>query len=166
MQRRKILAAALAVAASAIVATASAQNLPSYYPKSYSQIVEGSKKENKLVVYSIMAEYNWKPVVEGFRKLYPWIEVQTLDLGSSEVFERYYSERASGARTVEIMADFTNWEPVSLTPGAAGFEHEFALGAGTHRAVVRIDGGSWRPATNTPAVDDDLGGRVGLLVVP
>ena len=38
--------------------------------------------------------------------------------------------------------------------------------SGTHRIVVRIDGGPWRPATNTPAVDDDLGGRVGLLVVP
>jgi len=48
----------------------------------------------------------------------------------------------------------------------AGFEHEFALVAGTHRVVVRIDGAAWRPATNTPAVDDDLGGRVGLLVVP
>ena len=36
----------------------------------------------------------------------------------------------------------------------------------TIRAVVRIDGGAWRAAANTPAVDDDLGGRVGLLVVP
>jgi hypothetical protein len=38
--------------------------------------------------------------------------------------------------------------------------------SGTHRVLVRIDGGEWRPAANTPAVDDDLGGRVGLLVVP
>ena len=103
MQRRKILTAALVLAAGALAGAAQAQNLPSYYPKSYSQIVEGSKKENKLVVYSIMAEYNWKPVVEGFRKLYPWIEVQTLDLGSSEVFERYYSERASNSRTGDLI---------------------------------------------------------------
>lgn len=102
MHRRKILAAAL-IAAGTLAFGAQAQNLPSYYPKSYSQIVEGSKKENKLVVYSIMAEYNWKPVIEGFRKLYPWIEVQTLDLGSSEVFERYYSERASGSRTGDLI---------------------------------------------------------------
>jgi hypothetical protein len=79
---------------------------------------------------------------------------------------RVVQVRAPGAHSVEIMADFTNWEPVTLTSGAAGFEHEFALGAGTHRVVVRIDGAAWRPATNTPAVDDDLGGRVGLLVVP
>ncbi len=82
---------------------ASAQALPSYYPKSYSQIVEGSKKENKLVVYSIMAEYNWKPVIDGFHKLYPWIQVQTLDLGSSEVMERYYSERASHSQTGDLL---------------------------------------------------------------
>jgi len=98
-----VLAAAAVWGALAGVAPAQAQTLPAYYPKSYASIVEGSKKEGKLVVYSIMAEYNWKPVLEGFRKLYPWIEVQTLDLGSSEVFERYYSERASNARTGDLL---------------------------------------------------------------
>jgi hypothetical protein len=80
--------------------------------------------------------------------------------------QRVLQVRASGAQTVEIMADFTGWEPVTLTPGTTGFERAFTLTTGTHRVVVRIDGTSWRPATNTPAVDDDLGGRVGLLVVP
>ncbi len=94
--------AALTISLAAAPA-AQAQTLPSYYPKAYSSIVEGSKKEGKLVVYSIMAEYNWKPVLEGFKKLYPWIEVQTLDLGSGEVFERYYSERASNARTGDLL---------------------------------------------------------------
>jgi len=97
-----VAAAALAGSLLAVPA-AQAQTLPAYYPKSYSSIVEGSKKEGKLVVYSIMAEYNWKHVLEGFKKLYPWIEVQTLDLGSSEVFERYYSERASNARTGDLL---------------------------------------------------------------
>ncbi len=103
--RRSLAWKIAAVAATAVigVTAATAQKLPDYYPKSYSSIVEGSKKEGKLVVYSIMAEYNWKAVLEGFRTLYPWIEVQTLDLGSSEVFERYYSERASGARTGDLI---------------------------------------------------------------
>lgn len=99
-----LLATAVVVAVSLLaISTASAQNLPDYYPKSYSSIIDGSKKENKLVVYSIMAAYNWKPVLEGFKKKYPWIEVQTLDLGSSEVFERYYSERASNSRTGDLI---------------------------------------------------------------
>ena len=80
--------------------------------------------------------------------------------------QRVVRVRASGAHRVELMADFTNWTPVSLTPSERGFEGSFALPVGTHRVVVRIDGTAWRPATNTPAVDDDLGGRVGLLVVP
>lgn len=80
--------------------------------------------------------------------------------------QRVLHVRASDAHTVEIMADFTGWAPVTLTPAPLGFERVFTLATGTHHVVVRIDGGAWRPATNTPAVDDDLGGRVGLLVVP
>jgi hypothetical protein len=74
--------------------------------------------------------------------------------------------RAPGARTVEVMGDFTGWEPVALVPSGDLFVGPAAPAAGTHRLVVRIDGGPWRPAANTPAVADDFGGRVGLLVVP
>jgi iron(III) transport system substrate-binding protein len=101
--KHAVAAAAIAVASFIAAPAAFAQKVPDYYPKDYSKIVEASKKEGKLVVYSIMAEYNWKPVLAGFKQLYPWIEVQTLDLGSSEVFERYYSERASNARTGDLL---------------------------------------------------------------
>ena len=63
------------------------------------------------------------------------------------------------------MADFTEWAPVTLAPSAEGFERSVTLTPGSHRVLIRVDGGPWRPAANTPAVDDDLGGRVGLLVV-
>lgn len=100
---KMFLAPAVLSAVLAFAPAAGAQSLPDYYPKDYQQIIDGSKKENRLVVYSIMAEYNWKPVIEGFKKKYPWIDVQTLDLGSGEVFERYYAEKASGARTGDLM---------------------------------------------------------------
>lgn len=70
------------------------------------------------------------------------------------------------ARTVEIMGDFTDWEPRPMTRNGPTFESTMRVSSGTHRLVVRIDGGAWSPPTNTPAVDDDFGGRVGLLVVP
>jgi len=73
---------------------------------------------------------------------------------------------AHGAHTVELMADFTDWSPVTLAVARDAFEGTFTLSPGTHRVLLRIDGGAWRLAANTPAVDDDLGGRVGLLVVP
>jgi len=70
---------------------------------------------------------------------------------------------------VEIMADFTDWEPVSLTRTASS-EREWSvalpLSAGSHRLAVRIDGGGWVVPPNLPRVADEFGGEVGLLTVP
>ena len=74
--------------------------------------------------------------------------------------------RSPGAQRVEIRGDFTDWQPVELKPTGTTFNGRVALARGSHHMVVRIDGGPWRPAVNTPDVDDDLGGRAGLLVVP
>lgn len=69
-----------------------------------SAIVEASKKENALVVYSIMSANNWKPVIDGFAKKYPWIKVENVvDLSSNEVFPRYFSESASKAKTADLI---------------------------------------------------------------
>jgi hypothetical protein len=70
------------------------------------------------------------------------------------------------AKTVDIIGDFTGWEPRVMTRNGAAFESMLRVTSGTHRLMIRIDGGEWRPPANTPAVDDDFGGRVGLLVVP
>jgi hypothetical protein len=80
--------------------------------------------------------------------------------------ERVVRVRAPGAQRVEIMGDFSEWEPLMLTPSGDQFEAKVAMAAGTRRIVVRIDGGEWTLAANTPAVDDDFGGKVGLLVIP
>ncbi len=74
--------------------------------------------------------------------------------------------RASGASQVDVMGDFTNWESAPLSRNGAVFERSVTLTSGSHRLLLRIDNGEWRTAANTPAVDDDLGGKVGLLVVP
>jgi iron(III) transport system substrate-binding protein len=76
---------------------------PDYYPANYGDMVEASKKEQKLLVYSIMSKDNWKPVLDQFKTRYEWIDVEALDLGSYEVFERYYSESAGGARTADMI---------------------------------------------------------------
>lgn len=68
-------------------------------------LVEASKKETEgLLVYSIMSETNWKPVLDGFKAKYPHITVTTTDLGAYEVFERYYTESAGNARTADFIA--------------------------------------------------------------
>ena len=38
----------------------------------------------------------WEPVLEAFDAEYPWIEVETFDLGGTEAFQRYLSEEATG----------------------------------------------------------------------
>lgn len=76
---------------------------PAYYPADYQTTVDGAKKEQKLLIYSIMSKENWKPVLEAFKKRYSFLDVETADLGSSEVFQRYYSEAGSNARTGDMI---------------------------------------------------------------
>jgi hypothetical protein len=74
---------------------------------------------------------------------------------------------AAGAKQVEVMGDFTEWavrEMVSTTGDR--FTVRVTLASGTTHVLIRVDGGAWAPPSNTPAVEDDLGGKVGLLVVP
>jgi len=77
--------------------------LPDYYPADYWKIIDASKKEGGLLVYGVSGTTRWEPVLEEFNKLYPWINVETLDLGSYEVFERYYAEVAGGAKTTDFI---------------------------------------------------------------
>jgi len=41
-----------------------------------------------------------------------------------------------------------------------------AVASGTHRLLVRADGGAWAPPANLPATADEDGARTALLVVP
>lgn len=71
-----------------------------------------------------------------------------------------------GADSVELMGDFTDWEPLSLSRVAPGvWEIGLVLDAGVHRVNVRTNGGDWRVPPALTAVSDGFGGRVGLLVV-
>lgn len=108
MQMKSFLAAGslfLALASPAVAET------PSYYPGDYSKLVEASKSESGVLAYSNIAEYNWEPILAEFAKEYPWIKVQTLEL-SSEIFERFYAERGSNARTADLLmtASIDNWQ--------------------------------------------------------
>jgi hypothetical protein len=73
---------------------------------------------------------------------------------------------AAGARTVEIMGDLTAWTPVALARRGDRWEVRLTTTPGAHHVVVRIDGGAWAAPSNLPRIDDELGGTVGLLVVP
>lgn len=74
--------------------------------------------------------------------------------------------RAPGARTVEIMGDFTSWRPVPLRPAGDGsWFLTVRLEPGTHQVNLRVDGGAWAVPPGLPVVTDEFGGSFGLLVI-
>lgn len=75
--------------------------------------------------------------------------------------------RAPAARTVELMADFTDWQPVRMRR-TANDEWELAMRIepGSHRLNIRVDGGEWTAPPGTSSARDEFNGVVGLVVVP
>lgn len=75
--------------------------------------------------------------------------------------------RIGGVETVEIMGDFSDWQPVSLVRrGRDLWELLVPLGAGVHQINLRIDGGPWIAPPGIPTLRDGFNGEVGVLVVP
>jgi len=73
---------------------------------------------------------------------------------------------APGATHVDVMGDLTGWEPRALARHDGHWELRLTTEPGSHHVVVRLDGKAWVVPTNLPRLDDELGGTVGLIVVP
>jgi hypothetical protein len=71
------------------------------------------------------------------------------------------------AQRVELMGDFTDWEPVALVRiGADTWEIRLPVSPGVHRLNVRIDGGPWLVPAGTRLEHTEFGGAVGVVVIP
>jgi iron(III) transport system substrate-binding protein len=99
---------AASFAALSVSAFAQTVAVPDYYPADYASIVEASRGEDGIVIYSNMADNNWAPLIEGFKAQYPWINVETLDLGSGTVHSRWEAEAGSGSRSADILVSGAN----------------------------------------------------------
>lgn len=86
--------------------------VPTYYSPFYSEIVEGSKSENGLLIYSTMSAENWKPIIRIFQEHYPWINVIALNLDSKQIFERYHNEIGNNSPTADVIisTDISGWQ--------------------------------------------------------
>lgn len=74
--------------------------------------------------------------------------------------------RTPSARTVEIMGDFNDWRPVSLTNAGGGWwTIALPITRGIHEIDVRVDGGRWIAPPGLSAKSDEFGGTVGVLIV-
>ena len=72
-----------------------------------------------------------------------------------------------GATRVDLVADWTKWQPVPLERMPDGrWALRVDLTSGVHRFNLIVDGNRWIVPEGVTAVDDGFGGRSGLLVVP
>ncbi|MDQ6217595.1 ABC transporter substrate-binding protein, partial [Achromobacter insolitus] len=96
MLAKSQLAAACAAAFALAAGSAFAQQVPAGYPADYQKILDGAKKEGKVVIYSTTDTKAAGPVIKGFEELYPGIKVEYNDMNSTELYNRYISEQAAG----------------------------------------------------------------------
>ncbi|MEO7494765.1 MAG: ABC transporter substrate-binding protein [Massilia sp.] len=91
--------------ASVFAATAfgAAAQVPAGYPADYQKIIDGAKKEGKLVVYGATDSKATQPLIKDFNALYPGITVEYNDMNSTEVYNRFISEAAAGGATADAM---------------------------------------------------------------
>jgi hypothetical protein len=74
--------------------------------------------------------------------------------------------RVGGVEGVEVMGDFSDWSPLTLTRrGRDLWELALPLAPGVHSVNVRVDGGSWAPPPGVPTIRDGFNGEVGLVVI-
>ena len=98
MLQRVALATLLALAFPAL-----GQNVPAGYPADYAQTIAAAKKEGKVVVYSALDTKAAQPLIKDFNVLYPDIKVEYNDMNSTEMYNRFIAESASGQGGADVM---------------------------------------------------------------
>jgi iron(III) transport system substrate-binding protein len=62
-----------------------------------------AQKEGKLIIYSSTDSASVEPLLQDFKTLYPFLQVEYNDLNTTEMYNRFIAESASGAGTADIM---------------------------------------------------------------
>ena|SRR5438876_1677983 len=97
-----LVGSTLATLIAATALNASAQ-VPTGYPADYAKVIEGAKKEGKLVIYSATDSKAAEPLIKDFSALYPGVKVEYNDMNSTEVYNRFISEAAAGGATADLL---------------------------------------------------------------
>ncbi|MEO8537023.1 MAG: ABC transporter substrate-binding protein [Betaproteobacteria bacterium] len=86
-----------------ITAPVLAQSVPAGYPADYAQTIAAARKEGKVVVYSALDTKAAQPLIKDFNALYPDIKVEYNDMNSTEMYNRFIAESASGQGSADVM---------------------------------------------------------------
>ena len=93
----------LALTLTAISLTAFAQTPPAGYPADYAQTIAAANKEGKVVIYSALDTKAANPLIRDFQALYPNVKVEYNDMNSTEMYNRFIAEVASGQGSADVM---------------------------------------------------------------
>jgi iron(III) transport system substrate-binding protein len=99
----KLIPSIIAAAVLSAFSAAAFAQVPAGYPADYQKIIDGAKKEGKLVVYGATDSKATQPLVRDFSALYPGISVEYNDMNSTEVYNRFISEAAAGGNTADAL---------------------------------------------------------------
>ncbi|HSS69478.1 MAG TPA: ABC transporter substrate-binding protein [Casimicrobiaceae bacterium] len=91
-----------ALLASAFALAVQAQ-VPAGYPADYAKIIDGAKKEGKVVVYSTTDAKLVQPLIKDFEVAFPGVKVEYTDMNSTEVYSRFTSETAANAASADAV---------------------------------------------------------------
>src|ERR1700682_6308611 len=92
-----------AIGALALVPAAAIAQVPAGYPADYAQTVAAAKKEGKVVIYSALDTKAAPPLVKDFSALYPDSNVEYNDMNSTELYNRFIAEVASGQGSADVL---------------------------------------------------------------
>ncbi len=97
------LAVVATLAAWALAPTIAVAQVPAGYPANYADTIAAAKKEGKVVIYSTTDTTSANPLINDFKTLYPGISVEYNDMNSTEVYNRFISERAANAGSADVL---------------------------------------------------------------
>jgi len=91
------------VAIVALLGSHAGAQAPAGYPASYPETVAAAKKEGKVVIYSTTDTAAANFLIKDFQALYPGISVEYNDMNSTEVYNRFISEKAANAGSADVL---------------------------------------------------------------
>ncbi|HBZ17739.1 MAG TPA: iron ABC transporter substrate-binding protein [Pantoea sp.] len=91
------------VATTVLLASSAFAAPPQGYPANYQSVVDAATKEGKVVVYSTTDTKAAGPLIQGFESTYPGIKVEYNDMNSTELYNRFISEQASGGSSGDVV---------------------------------------------------------------
>lgn len=82
------------------------EKLPEYYPDDYWKTIARAKQEGKVSLYTAHFGSLSESYAKEFKKFYPFLDVEIVNLSTAKVFQRYSSEASQGIYTPDLVMTY------------------------------------------------------------